>query len=62
MKSLCIQIAGNQGEITETRLMDDGLYISNKIGSLRIPSGPADLNVLRVLLERLDEVKVGFCN
>ncbi|GAA5796865.1 hypothetical protein HPULCUR_002243 [Helicostylum pulchrum] len=57
MKSLCIQIAGNQGEITETRLKDDGLYISNKIGSLRIPSGPADLKVLRVLLERLDEVK-----
>ncbi|KAG2198504.1 hypothetical protein INT47_008608, partial [Mucor saturninus] len=49
--------SGNQGEITETRLKDDGLYISNKIGSLRTPSGPADLNVLRVLLERLDEVK-----
>ncbi|KAI9344470.1 hypothetical protein BD770DRAFT_190131 [Pilaira anomala] len=57
MKSLCIQIAGNQGEITETRLKDNGLYISNTIGSLRIPSGPADLNVLRVLFERLDEVK-----
>ncbi|KAI9262105.1 hypothetical protein BY458DRAFT_587989 [Sporodiniella umbellata] len=57
MKSLCIQIAGNQGEITETRLKNDGLYISKKIGSLRIPSSPADLKVLRVLLERLDEVK-----
>lgn len=62
MKNLCIQIVANEGEITGTRLLDDGLYINKKIGSLRIPSGPADLKVLRVLFERLDEAKVGFSN
>lgn len=35
-------IAGNEVEITETRLRNDGLYIVKKIGSLRIPSGPTD--------------------
>ncbi|CEI87434.1 hypothetical protein RMCBS344292_01847 [Rhizopus microsporus] len=55
LKSLGIQIAANEGEITETRLVDEGLYISKKIGSLRLPSCTADLKVLRVLFERLDE-------
>ncbi|GAA5812327.1 hypothetical protein MFLAVUS_005778 [Mucor flavus] len=35
-KSLCIQIARNEGEITETNLKDDGLYINKKNGSPRL--------------------------
>lgn len=62
LKSLGIQIAANEGEITETRLVDEGLYISKKIGSLRLPSCTADLKVLRVLFERLDEAIVSYCN
>lgn len=62
LKTLSIQITGNEGEISETRLQDNGLYKSKKIGFLRLPSGSADLNCLPILFERLDEVKVGFYN
>lgn len=61
VKATCIQIMGTEGEITSLRLVDDGLYVNNYLGSLRLPSGEADLKNVRVLIERLLDVKV-CCN
>lgn len=53
-----IQIAGTEGEVAEVSLVDNGLYVNNRIGSLRLPSGIFDLGVARTLICRLLDVKV----
>lgn len=49
----CIQVFGVEGQINEVKLVDNGLYISRTLGSLRLPTSEADLYKARVILERL---------
>lgn len=51
LRYCCVQVAATEGEKTEVNLKDDGLYVAKKIGSLRLPSCPADIGVLRILFE-----------
>ncbi|CEG75831.1 hypothetical protein RMATCC62417_10811 [Rhizopus microsporus] len=53
-----IQIAGTEGGVAEVSLVDNGLYINNRLGFLRLLSGTFDLDVARALICRLLDVKV----
>ncbi|KAG1417628.1 hypothetical protein G6F58_005424 [Rhizopus delemar] len=53
----CIQIARAEGQIKQVCLVDNGLYVASRIGSLRLPSSQTDLRKARTLLERLFTLK-----
>lgn len=36
----CIQVTGVEGQVFVVKLVDNGLYVSQKVGSLRLPSSP----------------------
>lgn len=46
-KAQSIQIAGSKGEAAEVKLVDDVLYVNNRLGSLRLPSGVYDLELTK---------------
>lgn len=52
-----IQLCGIEGEITETRLVEEGLYTFSVIGFLRLPTSKDHLYRLRTLIKRLFEIK-----
>ncbi|EIE75681.1 hypothetical protein RO3G_00385 [Rhizopus delemar RA 99-880] len=54
-----IQLCGIEGEIIETRLVEEGLYTFSVLGSLRLPIPEDHLYRLRTLIERLFEIKRG---
>jgi hypothetical protein len=58
IKAQSIQIAGTEGEIAEVSLVENGLYINDRLGSLRLPSGPNDIDITRSLICRLLDIKV----
>jgi hypothetical protein len=58
VQPLCIQIAVSEGQILAVKLVQNGLYVATKIGSLRLPTSGIDLRKIRTLLERLSYVKV----
>ncbi|KAI9261019.1 hypothetical protein EDC94DRAFT_673864 [Helicostylum pulchrum] len=43
--------------IAEVFLADNGLYVNNRVGPLRLPSGTFDLSITRTLICRLLDVK-----
>jgi hypothetical protein len=43
--------------MNEVCLVDNGLYVATRLGSLRLPSSGADLRKARVLLDRLFDLK-----
>ncbi|CAO3694759.1 unnamed protein product [Rhizopus stolonifer] len=57
IKGHCVQIAGPAGQISEVKLVDNGLYVASHLGSLRLPSSQTNLRDLRTLLERLFTIK-----
>ncbi|KAI7897712.1 uncharacterized protein BX663DRAFT_584304 [Cokeromyces recurvatus] len=57
LRSYSVQIAQVEGQITSLRLMDNGLYVATKIGSLRLPTSGHELRYARVVLERLYDLK-----
>lgn len=60
IKSLCVQVARVKGQINDVCLVDNGLYVSTKLGSLRLPTSSLDLRKGRALLERLYDMKVKY--
>jgi hypothetical protein len=57
MSDHCIQIARAEGQIKQVCLVDNGVYVASRIGSLRLPSSQTDLRKARTLLERLFTLK-----
>ncbi|KAI8063142.1 hypothetical protein BDF21DRAFT_347307, partial [Thamnidium elegans] len=55
-----IQIAGTEGQIKKVKLVDKGLYVATKLGSLRLPSSCLELKKARTLIERLLTLKNDF--
>jgi hypothetical protein len=53
IRAHCIQITGIESQVVYVELVDNGLYVARKLGSLRLPACPLDLKMARVLLERL---------
>lgn len=53
----CIQIAGVGGQVMNVKLVDQGLYVVSRLGSLRLPSSQVEMRKTRVLLERLFTLK-----
>lgn len=56
----CIQIAGVEGQVMNVRLVDQGLYVASRLGSLRLPSSHTELRKMRTLLERLFSLKANL--
>jgi hypothetical protein len=54
-----IQMLAVKGEIIECKLVDNGLYVVDKIHSLRLPASELDLSKSSTLVKRLLEVKRG---
>ncbi|KAI9023880.1 hypothetical protein CLU79DRAFT_748609 [Phycomyces nitens] len=54
-----IQLAGVEGEMIETRLVKNGLYVLSVLGSLRLPTCKDNLYRLRPLMKRFLEMKRG---
>ncbi|CEP20152.1 hypothetical protein [Parasitella parasitica] len=52
-----IQLCGIEGEITQTSLVDEGLYTFSVLGSLRPPTSEDNFYRLRTSIKRLFEVK-----
>ncbi|KAI8986951.1 hypothetical protein BDB01DRAFT_719708, partial [Pilobolus umbonatus] len=52
-----MQIAGPEGQFSSVKLVDNGLYVANHLGSLRLFFSTMDLRNLQTLLERLFTVK-----
>ena len=42
-RSISVQIACVEGQINDLRPVDHGLYLSTKVGSLRLPTSGVDL-------------------
>jgi hypothetical protein len=53
----CMQIAGVEGQVMNVHLVDQGLYVASRLGSLRLPSSQIEMRKTRVLLERLFTLK-----
>ena len=53
----CIQIAGVEGQVMNIKLVDQGLYVASRLGSLRLPSSQVEMRKTRVLLQRLFTLK-----
>lgn len=53
-----IQIVGTEGKVNKIKLVDNGLNVANKLGSLRLPSSGLDMRKARTLIERLFTTKV----
>jgi hypothetical protein len=53
----CIQIAGVEGQVMNIKLVDQGLYVAGRLGSLRLPSSQVEMRKTRVLLQRLFTLK-----
>ncbi|KAG1449398.1 hypothetical protein G6F56_008653 [Rhizopus delemar] len=53
----CIQIFSIKGQINQVKLVNDGLYVSRGLGSLRLPTCWGDMYKARILLERLMNMK-----
>lgn len=60
LKVQSIQIACTEGKISEVSLVENGLYVNNHVGSLRLPGGTFDIDIARTLISRLFDVKVYF--
>ncbi|KAI7903228.1 uncharacterized protein BX663DRAFT_433690, partial [Cokeromyces recurvatus] len=56
--SYSVQIAQVEGQINSLCLMDNGLYVAIKVGSLRLPTSGHELRHARVVLKRLYNLKV----
>ncbi|KAI9359732.1 hypothetical protein BD770DRAFT_442327 [Pilaira anomala] len=56
-KPQSLRIACTEGEIHEVSLVDNGLYVDNRVGSLRLPGGTFDIDIARTLISRLFDVK-----
>ncbi|CEP18427.1 hypothetical protein [Parasitella parasitica] len=53
-----VQIASTEGEVAEVSLVDNGLYVNNPLGSLRLPSGTYDIEMTSTLFCRLLDLRV----
>lgn len=56
----CIQVTGLEGQVVFVKLVDNGVYVSKKVGSLRLPFSPLNLANARILLQRLVHLKVSI--
>ncbi|KAG0738068.1 hypothetical protein G6F57_003033 [Rhizopus arrhizus] len=52
-----MQIAGIEGQVMSVHLIDQGLYMTSGLGSLRLSSSQIEMRKIRVLLERLFNLK-----
>ncbi|KAI8072047.1 hypothetical protein BDF21DRAFT_317369, partial [Thamnidium elegans] len=53
----CMQLAGVEGQIMNVQLVDQGLYVASRLGSLKLPSSQIDMRKTRALIERLSTLK-----
>ena len=52
-----MQIASIDGQVMSVHLVDQGLYVTSGLGSLRLSSSQIEMRKIRVLLERLFNLK-----
>ncbi|KAI9475408.1 MAG: hypothetical protein EXX96DRAFT_540010 [Benjaminiella poitrasii] len=56
-KRNAFQIVGTEDKVNKFELVDNGLYVATKLGSLCLPSSGLDMRKARTLLERLFSIK-----